>query len=63
MLMQRCFGKDYFSPCVLFAIIWIAGAGAGVALYGGQDGGMYGGIMWVVAIVCFFCCCRPPKET
>lgn len=63
MVMHRCFNKDFLSPCVFFSIIWILGAGAGVALYGGQDGGMYGGIMWVVTIGAFLCCCRPPKET
>lgn len=65
MLCSRCFSKEpgaKRSFCVFFSIFWILGAATGAGLYGGQDGGMYVGIMWVVVIASYMVCCRPPSE-
>lgn len=62
MVTQRIFSKDYKSPCLLIGVIFILGCAAAAVLYGGQDGGMYVGIMWAAALVFFYCCCRPAAD-
>lgn len=61
-IMRFAMEGEFFSCCTLLSFLWTVAAGGAAILYGGRDGGMYVGIMWVGMAILYGFCCRPTKD-